>query len=58
MIMISISGCSQTSPENSFCDKAKPIYLDKADKLSEETKREIYEHFKVGEDLCGWQPLH
>ena len=56
LILILTSACQQTSPDNSFCTLAKPIYFDKTDKVSEDTKREVYEHFVLGEKLCGWSP--
>lgn len=47
-----------TSPENDFCTLAKPIYLEKTDKVSEATKLEVEEHFKVGQKACGWEIAH
>ena len=41
-----ISGCKQMSPENdSFCQLAHPIFFDKTDRVTEDTKREVEAHF-------------
>lgn len=54
LMLILLSGCATKSPDLSFCGNAHPIYFDKDDKVSIETEREVYSHFKKGQDLCGW----
>lgn len=51
---ILISACCQKSPETDFCQLAHPIYLDKTDRLTQDTKREVLSHFETGHVLCGW----
>lgn len=62
LILILTSGCMTISPGSdspceqkpAFCDMAHPIYLDKTDVVSQTTKRELLDHFVVGQKLCGW----
>lgn len=56
-ILFWTNACQQISPDNSFCTIAKPIYFDRTDKVSEATKREVYEHFEIGKKLCGWRSV-
>lgn len=46
---------SPTVPK-SFCDVAKPIRFDKADKLTPKTADAIIKHNEAGKKLCGWTP--
>ena len=40
----------------SECDWADPIRPSVQDVLTEETARQILEHNRQGEAICGWQP--
>lgn len=37
-----------------FCATASPIYIAKADQISDATAREILNHNLIGRKLCGW----
>jgi hypothetical protein len=37
------------------CAPWKPIYVSKADKLTDGTARQIKDHDETGERLCGWK---
>jgi hypothetical protein len=41
-----------TAPD--FCATAKPIYIGKADVISDQTANEILAHNLTGRKLCGW----
>lgn len=41
-----------TAPD--FCATAKPIYISKADTISDATARQILQHNLTGRKLCGW----
>ncbi|PRG17960.1 hypothetical protein C6Q35_28300 [Burkholderia multivorans] len=68
--MVVLAGCTSTCPPPSAprvetktrvvdtaCDWTKPIYLDRADVLSDATARAILEHNRSGARVCGWKPL-
>lgn len=38
------------------CDWTRPIYIDKADVLTDETARAVLAHNLTGARICGWQP--
>ncbi|QWE95669.1 hypothetical protein [Cupriavidus sp. EM10] len=38
------------------CDWTKPIYVDKADVLTNETAQAILSHNRAGAKVCGWKP--
>lgn len=38
------------------CDWTKPIYVSKADVLSDQTAAEILAHNRTGAKVCGWKP--
>ncbi len=55
LMLLSLTSCSGTGQgSNDFCQYAKAIYLDKADKLTPSTSRQILEHDMTGRRLCGW----
>lgn len=54
LALMSASGCA-TSGQGNFCDNAKPIYFDTADRMSERTERAIITHNEKGAALCGWK---
>ncbi|PQV51876.1 hypothetical protein B0G83_10485 [Paraburkholderia sp. BL21I4N1] len=69
-LLVALAGCSATCPSpptqevipktrvvDTSCDWAKPIYLDKADVLSDATANAILAHDKAGAAHCNWKPL-
>lgn len=58
------SGASKPDPEvvvqtrvvDTACDWTKPIYVDKADVLTEDTAKAILAHNRAGAKVCGWKP--
>lgn len=38
------------------CEWTKPIYVSKADVLTDDTAKEILAHNKSGSARCGWKP--
>lgn len=38
------------------CSWAKPIYVSKADVLTDGTARQIKDHDESGARICGWKP--
>lgn len=58
MLLASLSGCSFATSgpvPNEFCQVAKPIYFDPADRMTERTELAIIAHNEKGAALCGWQ---
>ena len=48
---------TKTRVVDTSCDWVKPIYLDKADVLSDATAAAILAHDKAGAAHCNWKPL-
>lgn len=46
----------QTKIVDTACDWTRPIYVDKADVLSDETAATILAHNRAGAKVCGWKP--
>lgn len=46
----------QTKVVDTACDWTRPIYVDKADVLSNETAATILAHNRAGAKVCGWKP--
>lgn len=46
----------QTKLVDTACDWTRPIYVDKADVLSDETAATILAHNRAGAKVCGWKP--
>lgn len=46
----------QTKIVDTACDWTRPIYVDKADVLSNETAATILAHNRAGAKVCGWKP--
>lgn len=40
---------------DTFCTIAKPIRLSRSDVLTDETRRQVIEHNRVGMSQCGWE---
>ena len=63
-----LSSCTttgrETDPEprtitrtvDTACDWTKPIYVSKADVLTDDTAAAILAHNKAGAKVCGWKP--
>lgn len=52
-----VTGCAttKTPPANpDYCAVAKPLYIGKDDVITDATARDILEHNKTGQKLCGW----
>jgi hypothetical protein len=45
-----------TRTVDTACDWTRPIYVSKADVLSDETAAAILAHNKAGAKVCGWKP--
>ncbi|WP_208452888.1 hypothetical protein [Burkholderia gladioli] len=48
---------TRTKVVDTSCSWTKPIYLNKADVLTDDTAAEILEHNRAGAKNCGWKPL-
>lgn len=46
----------QTRVVDTACDWTHPIYVDKADVLSDDTAKAILAHNRSGAKVCGWKP--
>jgi hypothetical protein len=71
-VLLALAGCAATCPPpnslppevvtktrvvDTSCDWVKPIYLDKADVLSDATAQAILAHDNAGAKNCNWKPL-
>jgi hypothetical protein len=68
--LLVLAGCATTCPPtpapevvtktrivDTACDWVKPIYLDKADVLTDATAKAILAHDQAGAKECNWKPL-
>lgn len=49
---MTLTACSTSGTRSSGCDWVKPLYVDKADLLSQDTKRAILLHNQNWSDIC------
>jgi hypothetical protein len=54
LVLLSVSACA-TSGQGSYCDNASPIYLSRADVLTDQTELAVIKHNEKGVALCGWK---
>lgn len=47
---------TRTRTVDTACQWTKPIYVSKADVLSDETAKAILSHNLAGAKVCGWKP--
>lgn len=52
--LILLSACAPGGSATSGCGLWRPIYVSRADVLTEGTARAILSHNEVGAALCGW----
>jgi len=68
--LLALAGCPATCPPavdpevvtktrivDTSCDWVRPIYLDKADVLTDATAKAILAHDQAGAKICNWKPL-
>ncbi|VVE77371.1 hypothetical protein [Pandoraea sputorum] len=68
-LLVTLAGCCTTSggeaePRVEYktkvvdtaCDWTKPIYVSKADVLTDQTAADILAHNRAGAKVCGWKP--
>lgn len=54
LVVASLTSCAPSGPApNSFCDVAKPIYFDPADKMTRATEKAIITHNEKWEAVCA-----
>lgn len=54
--LILLTSCASTGPAtDGFCLEAEPIYVSKADVLTDVTARGILAHNRYGAKRCGWK---
>lgn len=71
VLCLTLAGCCTTSGANdppepqvvvktrtvdTACDWTRPIYVDKADVLTDDTAKSILAHNRAGQKVCGWKP--
>jgi hypothetical protein len=49
-----LGACAQSGAGTSACSGWKPIYVSRADVLTDGTARAILAHNETGRALCGW----
>jgi hypothetical protein len=53
--LILLTGCGTNGPvQTDPCGPFRPVYVGKADVLTEETSRALLAHNRTGAALCGW----
>lgn len=50
-----LSSCAATGQGNE-CAAFIPVYIAKADQLTDGTARQILQNNRTGKELCGWKP--
>lgn len=68
MLCLTLTACCTTSGESkpqvvvqtkivdTACEWTKPLYVDKADVLTDDTAKAILAHNRAGAKVCGWRP--
>ncbi|PWC89850.1 hypothetical protein TSH100_04230 [Azospirillum sp. TSH100] len=57
MALALLTGCATAGPgTEGACAAFRPIYISRADQLSEGTAEQLLEHNETGARLCGWRP--
>lgn len=57
--LVLLSGCAGNGAGiDGGCAWARPIYVSRADVLTEETAQQLLAHNEAGSRLCGWKPAH
>lgn len=56
LMSFGVTGCATTTKPAApdFCGTAAPIFVSKADVITDRTARRILEHNLTGRKLCGW----
>lgn len=63
--LLTLAACATTQPPeprvvtrtvDTGCEWAKPIFVSKADVLTDDTAKAILAHNKAGAARCGWKP--
>lgn len=49
-----LSACATGGPGTDACGPWRPIYVSRADVLTEGTARQVLAHNETGARLCGW----
>lgn len=49
-----LAGCSSIGAGTSACSGWRPVYVSRADVLTDGTARQILAHNEAGRRLCGW----
>ncbi|ALS63636.1 hypothetical protein AT395_00250 [Pandoraea apista] len=68
-LLVTLAGCCTTNGTgteprveyktkivDTACDWTKPIYVSKADVLTDQTAADILAHNRAGAKVCGWKP--
>jgi hypothetical protein len=53
-ILALLTGCAATGPAIDPCGAWRPIYVSRADVLTDETARQVLVHNETGRRLCRW----
>lgn len=52
-----LTGCATAGPgTEGTCTAFRPIYVSRADQLTEETAQQLLTHNETGVRVCGWRP--
>ena len=49
-----LAACAQSGAGTSACSGWRPIYVSRADVLTDGTARQVLAHNETGARLCGW----
>lgn len=59
LVPVLLSGCAGNGAGiDSGCGWVRPIYVGRADVLTEETAQQLLAHNEAGGRLCGWRTSH
>ena len=55
-LAVLLSGCATAGPATDGCAAWRPVYVSRADSLTDGTAEQILAHNLTGARLCGWRP--
>ena len=56
-LAVLLSGCATVGPVTDGCAAWRPIYISRADSLTDGTAEQILAHNLTGARLCRWRPV-
>ncbi len=59
LALVLLTGCASNGVgTEGACAAFRPVYVSRADALTEGTAEQLLAHNRTGATLCGWTPAH